>query len=89
LAKAIPAKSQKEHEGKNEAQNGMKSQKTKKTFQLNDTEQQLTACKAEVIRLETMVGVDYYILWVSFFSCWDVICGCIYAAFFHFITALV
>jgi Na+/H+-translocating membrane pyrophosphatase len=28
LAKAIPAKSQKEHEGKNEAQNGMKSQKT-------------------------------------------------------------
>ena len=29
--------------------------KTKKTFQLNDTEQQLTACKAEVIRLETMV----------------------------------
>jgi hypothetical protein len=33
--------------------------------------------------------IDYYILWVSFFSCWDVICGCIYAAFFHFITALV
>jgi hypothetical protein len=28
-------------------------------------------------------------LWVSFFSCWDVICGCIYAAFFHFITSLV
>jgi hypothetical protein len=55
LAKAIPAKSQKEHERKNEAQNGMKSQKRKKTFQLNDTEQQLTACKAEVIRLETMV----------------------------------
>jgi hypothetical protein len=25
------------------------------TFQLNNTEQQLTACKAEVIRLETMV----------------------------------
>ena len=55
LAKAVPAKSQKEHEGKNEAQNGTKSQNTKKAFQLNDTEQQLTACKAEVIRLETMV----------------------------------
>jgi hypothetical protein len=27
----------------------------RKLFQLNDTEQQLTACKAEVVRLETMV----------------------------------
>lgn len=55
LTKAVPAKSQKENEGKNEAQNVTKTQKTKKAFQLNDTEQQLTACKAEVIRLETMV----------------------------------
>jgi hypothetical protein len=29
-----------------------KAKKTKKTFQLNNTEQQLTACKAEVIRLQ-------------------------------------
>lgn len=34
LAKTIPAKSQKEHEGKNEAQNGMKSQKQRKNSNL-------------------------------------------------------
>ena len=32
LAKPVPAKSQKEHEGKNEAQNGMKSQKNKENI---------------------------------------------------------